>query len=107
MNRSILVYRASDGTSPFEEWLDRLRDVVVRARVRVRIDRAARGNLGDHRSVGAGVIELRIHHGQGYRVYLCMSGLETILLLYGGDKSTQDQDISLAHQYRDDYKRRL
>lgn len=107
MNRNILVYRACGGASPFEEWLDRLKDVVGRARVRVRIDRAARGNLGDHRSVGAGVIELRIHYGPGYRVYLCMPGLETLLLLCGGDKSTQDQDISLAHRYRDDYERRL
>lgn len=107
MSKKRRLYRALDGTLPFEEWLENLRDVVARAKIKVRIKRATQGNFGDHRSVGAGIIELKVHYGPGYRVYLGLQGQEIIVLLCGGDKSTQEKDIAKAHEYWEDYKRRL
>src|SRR5690242_1837732 len=107
MARICRIYRMSDGRAPYEEWLDELRDVVGRAKIRVRLDRAALGNFGDHRTVGGGIIELRIDFGPGYRVYVGQHGQEIIVLLCGGDKSTQHKDIDSAHRYWEDYKRRI
>ncbi len=107
MNRICLIYQDSDGWSPYEVWLEDLSDVSGRAKIRIRIDRAAQGNLGDHRSVGGVLIELRIHFGPGYRLYIGQHGAETIVLLCGGDKSTQQRDIGRAQEYWNDYKRRL
>jgi putative addiction module killer protein len=88
-------------TKIFANWLDKLRDIQARARVLVRIKRLAEGNAGDAKSVGEGVFELRIHYGPGYRVYYTKVGHEIVLLLAGGDKSTQSDDIRtvlrLAH----------
>jgi putative addiction module killer protein len=80
----------------FERWLGRLRDVSARAVIVRRIARIARGNLGDVRSVGEGVSELRIDHGPGYRVYLARRGVRLIVLLCGGDKDSQARDIARA-----------
>src|SRR3990167_6521173 len=90
MVRTRRVYQTDDGHTPYEEWLNQLRDVVGRAKIRVRVDRASLGNFGDHRSVGSGVIELRIHHGPGYRVYLGQHGGEIVVILCGGDKGSQE-----------------
>ena len=83
-------------TDVFARWLDNLRDVQARARVQVRIERLIAGNLGDVAPVGEGVSELRIDIGPGYRVYFKKRGQELILLLAGGDKSTQTGDIKAA-----------
>lgn len=83
-------------TDNFVQWLDGLRDVQARARVLVRIERLAAGNPGDVQPVGAGVSELRIHFGPGYRVYFMQRGRELIILLAGGDKGTQAKDIQTA-----------
>jgi putative addiction module killer protein len=83
-------------TETFAHWLDRLRDVRARARVQVRIERLAAGNPGDVRAVGGGVSELRIDYGPGYRVYFKYVGREIVILLTGGDKSTQSADIRTA-----------
>ena len=83
-------------TSIFAEWIDGLRDVKGRARILVRIERLASGLFGDVRPAGEGVSELRIHCGPGYRVYFKKQGREIIILLVGGDKSTQDKDIKTA-----------
>lgn len=83
-------------TKIFANWLDKLRDIQARARVLVRIKRLAEGNTGDAKSVGEGVFELRIHYGPGYRVYYTKIGHEIVLLLAGGDKSTQSDDIRTA-----------
>lgn len=83
-------------TAHFSQWLDALRDIQARARVQARIERLAGGNPGDVASVGEGVSELRIHYGPGYRVYFKQRGGEVILLLAGGDKSTQAKDIKIA-----------
>ena len=83
-------------TSHFVLWLDTLRDLHARARIQARIERLATGNPGDVQPVGEGVSELRINHGPGYRVYYKKRGRELIILLAGGDKSTQPQDIKTA-----------
>lgn len=101
------LYQTRDGRSPFEEWLTDLKDVAARARIWTRITRATLGNLGDHRSVGGGVIELRVHVGPGYRAYVGLHGDKLIILLCVGDKSTQDSDIARAHEYWEDYLARL
>jgi putative addiction module killer protein len=80
----------------FDMWLTGLRDARARARVQVRIDRLAMGNPGDVRPVGEAVSEMRIDYGPGYRVYFTIHGNTWIILLAGGDKSTQDADIHLA-----------
>ncbi|MBI3608819.1 MAG: type II toxin-antitoxin system RelE/ParE family toxin [Nitrospirae bacterium] len=83
-------------TDIFAQWLDRLRDIHARARVQARIERLAAGNAGDVKPVGEGVSELRIGYGPGYRVYFTKRGREVIILLAGGDKSTQSSDIKAA-----------
>lgn len=83
-------------TDVFAEWLDPLRDLQSRARVQARIERLAVGNAGDVEPVGEGVSELRINFGPGYRVYFKKRGRELIILLAGGDKSTQAKDIKAA-----------
>ena len=80
----------------FRDWLRNLNDVRARAQVVRRIERAQAGNLGDVAAVGEGVSEMRIHHGPGYRLYFVQRGREIILLLTGGDKSSQRRDIKAA-----------
>ena len=83
-------------TEAFVKWLDGLRDIKARSRVLVRIERLATGNPGDVKPVGEGVSELRIAYGPGYRVYFVRRGQAVIVLLAGGDKSTQAEDIKTA-----------
>src|SRR3972149_6335184 len=83
-------------TETFAKWLDGLRDIHARARVQVRVERLAEGNPGDVRAVGAGVSEMRIDYGPGYRVYYTQRGREVVVLLVGGDKRTQAADIKTA-----------
>jgi putative addiction module killer protein len=80
----------------FDGWFDSLRDKQAARRIQVRIDRALDGNFGDHKPVGEGVSEMRIHHGPGFRVYFTVRGTEIIILLAGGDKATQAKDIHIA-----------
>lgn len=102
--RAIELYVSPDGKTPFTEWLNALKDTKARAKIRVRLDRLKLGNLGDCRSVGAGVFELRVDFGPGYRVYFGQVGTQIVVLLWGGDKSTQDADIKKAQAYWADYK---
>jgi len=83
-------------TERFAGWLDTLRDLRARARIQVRIERLAGGNPGDVEPVGEGVSELRINYGPGYRVYFKQYKRELIILLAGGDKSSQARDIKAA-----------
>ena len=83
-------------TERFRRWLTGLRDERARARILKRLDRVQAGNLGDVAPVGEGVSEMRIFYGPGHRVYFVQRGSELIVLLCGGDKSTQDADIEEA-----------
>lgn len=83
-------------TEVFAKWIDGLRDIRARARVQARIERLASGNPGDVKSIGEGVSEMRIDYGPGYRVYFKRRGSILIILLAGGDKSTQSRDIKTA-----------
>ena len=83
-------------TGAFAKWMSALRDQRARAKILARIDRLALGNLGDVEPVGSGVSELRIHYGPGSRVYFVRRGNTLIILLSGGDKSTQAKDIKTA-----------
>lgn len=80
----------------YQVWLDSLRDNRARARITTRVERAAKGNFGDHASVGSNVYELRIDYGPGYRVYYVVVGTEVIILLGGGTKDRQQSDIDQA-----------
>ena len=82
----------------FVDWMKKLKDTVGKALILKRISRLKRGNPGDVELVGEGVSELRIHYGPGYRVYYKDTGTEIILLLCGGDKSTQQKDIAKAKE---------
>jgi putative addiction module killer protein len=83
-------------TDAYVKWLDGLRDLRARARILVKVERLALGNPGDAKLVGEGVSELRIDYGPGYRVYYTKRGQKLIILLAGGDKSTQASDIKIA-----------
>ena len=85
-------------TEVFARWLDDLRDLRARARIQVRIERLAAGNPGDVKAVGNGVSELRIDYGPGYRVYFTRRGRAVIVLLAGGVKSSQAEDIGIAQR---------
>ena len=103
---TIEYYLTKKGEKPFKEWLDRLKDVSARQKVRIRLDRVRLGSLGKNRSVGWGVFELKIDYGPGYRVYYALKEKTVIRLLLGGDKSSQKGDIALAREYWKDHKRR-
>lgn len=91
-------------TETFRKWERRLRDRKARAAIAARLFRLANGLAGDAAPVGEGVSELRIHYGPGYRVYFCRRGSEIILLLCGGDKSTQARDIEKAKQLAEEWE---
>ena len=83
-------------TTCYLQWINSLRDRASRARIQVRVDRLVHGNPGKHRNLKAGVSELKIDVGPGYRVYYTQRGDELIILLAGGDKSTQQNDLNIA-----------
>jgi putative addiction module killer protein len=83
-------------TEVYRDWINQLKDRGARARIQVRVDRLAHGNPGQHRNLTDGVSELKVDVGPGYRVYYTTRGEELIVLLVGGDKSSQTRDIRLA-----------
>ena len=89
----------------YTNWLEKLRDVNGRSRINARIDRLACGLTGDSKSVGGGVFELRIDCGPGYRIYYMWRGKELIVLLAGGDKSSQVKDINVAKKLAEQYSK--
>jgi putative addiction module killer protein len=103
---SLSYYLTESGGKPFKEWLDGLKDIVARQKIRIRLDRVRLGNLGKNRFVGEGVYELKIDYGPGYRVYYGLEKKTVVLLLLGGDKSSQKRDITQAKIFWEDYKRR-
>lgn len=104
--RTIRVYETKDGRTPFADWLDAFGDESeIAAIIVARIDRVQAGNFGDVAPVGKGVSELRIDKDAGYRVYFGQFD-EFVVLLHGGDKSTQDRDIKKAHSLWEEFKSR-
>ena len=104
--RIIDTYQLPNGTVPFTEWFNSIRDTRARERIRARLDSVEIGNLGKYRPVGDGVWELKLDFGAGYRIYYGQVDRTIILLLCGGDKSSQNQDIKQAKNYWKEYKER-
>ena len=102
--RDLRLYRTHTGRSPFSEWYDKIQDRNVRHRIQLRLNRLEDGNFGDCRSVGAGVSELCLHFGPGYRIYFGEVENTIVLLLCAGDKSSQARDIRRAKEYWSQYK---
>lgn len=96
--QTLILFRFADGRSPYEDWVSSLTDVRTKEMVYQRISRLRSGNFGDTKSVGEGVWELRIHYGPGFRVYFGKVGRTLVILLCGGDKSSQARDIWLARK---------
>ena len=102
----IIRYVKEDGSVPFAQWLSSLRDLQAEVAVRRRIDRFIAGNPGTTSSLRAGVNELKVDVGPGYRVYFARHGTTVVLLLCGGNKGTQEADIAKAIGYWEDWKTR-
>lgn len=102
--REIQWYIKPDGKIPFDDWFDNLRDIKAQIKINKRLNRVNLGNLGDYRALREGVFELKIDYGSGYRIYFGQIGTTIVLLLCGGDKSTQDQDIRQAIEYWQNYR---
>lgn len=102
--KNIQLYRDASGRAPFKEWYKALKDNRSKIKVDVQVTRLACGNPGKAKSVGSGVMELKIDFGPGYRIYYGQEGETLILLLIGGDKNTQKTDIAKAKEYWAAYK---
>ena len=102
----IVHYVSASDVDVYQDWLDGIRDRTTRARITRRVDRIKDGNFGDHEPCRGGVYELKIDFGPGYRVYYSRVGETVVLLLAGGDKSSQNKDIDKAVANLQDYKRR-
>jgi putative addiction module killer protein len=101
----IIEYLDRSGSSPFERWFSRI-DARAASKVTIALTRMAQGNLSNVKSVGSGVMEYRLDHGPGYRVYFGRDGDRLIVLLVGGTKQRQQNDIETAQVYWQDYKSR-
>jgi putative addiction module killer protein len=91
--KKIVIYVTPEGKKPFIEWLESLKDKTARYRIKERLDRVALGNMGDYKSVGNGVMEMRLKFGSGYRIYYGEDNDNIVLLLCGGDKASQAKDV--------------
>lgn len=106
MKYRLTRYQDAQGHVPFSRWLNGLRDLKAVAQILLRLNRAAEGYLGDRNHLRDGVWEMRLHSGPGYRLYYGFSGREKLLLLNGGDKSSQQSDINKAISYWQDQQLR-
>ena len=104
-NIQLLEYISEDGENFFHKWLNSLKDLSVRVRIRVRLNRVRLGNFGDRKPVGKGVNELRVDYGPGYRIYYGKSKTTIVILLCGGSKNSGKR-YSLAQKYWADFKRK-
>ncbi len=105
--KELIFYEVLGGKAPLEEWLSDLKDRKARAVIRARLDRLENGNAGKCDSLGDGLYELKIYFGPGYRVYFGTDGPVLVILLCGGDKGSQRQDVEKARHYWADHRRRL
>lgn len=101
----VIRFRDSSGVEPLTQWLAGMKDKLVRTRILRRLSYLELGNFGDSAPVGEGVSELRVHVGAGYRVYYARHGNALVLLLCGGDKSSQPNDIKQARRYWAQWKK--
>ena len=101
--QTLMTLETPQGQIPFEDWLESLKSNVFRAAVDARLTRVADGNFGDHKSVGGGVFELRIPKGPGLRIYYGLDGPRLVVLIGGGDKSSQKKDILKAQELWKEY----
>jgi putative addiction module killer protein len=99
----IRKYQAGNGDIPFDAWFEKIRDLRAKAKILIRLKRVEEGNFGDSKSLGDGVSEMRIPEGQGYRVYYGQTQNKIVILLCGGNKSSQQKDIALAKKYWSNY----
>ena len=102
--QEIQYYRTPNGQRPFIKWLESIQNTNTQDRILARLERLEDGNFGDYQPVGEGVFELRIHFGAGYRIYFGQVANRIVLLLCGGDKSSQTRDIDRAKTYWQEYK---
>jgi putative addiction module killer protein len=102
--RKLVLYETVDGKCPWHEWFSKLKDRKAQAALDARLLRLQRGQFGDCKRVGAGVSELRVHYGPGYRVYFGEDGDSLVVLLCGGSKRTQKRDIARAKAYWTEYR---
>ena len=102
--KKLRIFRASNGSLPFIEWLEGLRDLRAKQKVQARIDRLSLGNFGQAKPIGEGVHELKINYGPGYRIYFGSEGDAVVILLVGGDKGSQNEDIKKAKRFWREYK---
>lgn len=100
------IYQTESGHRPFSEWLNLIKDKKTEATLRIRIKRLEQGNFGNCEPVGEGISELKIYLGPGYRIYFGKIGKKCVLLLCGGHKGKQTQDIAKAKEYFEDFKSR-
>lgn len=100
------MFETPAGVRPFQEWIDSLKDHDAQGRILARLERVRLGLLGDCKSVGDGVSELRVDAGRGYRVYFGQDGQSIVILLCGGSKAAQRKDIANAKTYWKDYRSR-
>ena len=105
MQRKVVhIYRDQDGREPVIDWLESIKDITTRARIKNRLRRIEPGNLGDTKSIGQGIYEMRLHFGPGYRIYFGQVDNVVVVLLCGGDKGSQVKDIKRAQEHWIDYK---
>lgn len=104
--KEVKLYRTKEGKTPYKDWVTGFRDQRTKGRIDARATDLYTGKLGKCRPVGEGVTELKLDFGPGYRIYIGEYGHKIIILLCGGDKSTQASDIKTAKAYWKDYKQR-
>lgn len=102
--KTLEIYQDAKGKEPVIEWIESIKDITIKARIKNRLRRIELGILGDYKSIGSGMFELRLKFGSGYRIYFGEVNGKIILLLCGGDKSSQNKDIKKAEEYWQDYK---
>ncbi len=102
--KTVIVYQDENGNEPYLNWLESIKGKQTKARIQIRVRRLQNGLYGDCQTIGEGVFELRLFFGSGYRVYFGQDDDRIIILLCGGDKSTQKKDIKTAQIYWKDYQ---
>ena len=103
-SKTLLVYKNHEGKEPFTIWLNELKNDAARRRILMRLRRLEQGNFGDSKHIKGRLYELRLFFGPGYRIYFGKDGNAIIVLLSGGDKRSQNNDIRTALKYWQDYK---